>query len=193
MIINEYFEAVDISETGVISKLDSMLRAQSDFKKLSIADIFSFYSTRKDVANLLVGLWSFDFLKNPQFLDGKLRGYYDKYLSSEDIKTVADGLLGVIQCCKIELEEDVDAIDYHYSACGKLYRLLGDKAEHLLLKQLEQKPSIALIDAMGVLAGHQMKGSLTEGSLQQLEKIQKENILNFGEYAKKVLTEDVNQ
>ncbi|HGT4815816.1 hypothetical protein, partial [Escherichia coli] len=44
-------------------------------------------------------------------------------LSNSDIKTISTGLVDIIRHSNFEASEDDNAIEYHYAACLRLYRL----------------------------------------------------------------------
>ncbi|HAO3387676.1 TPA: hypothetical protein IHO20_004816, partial [Escherichia coli] len=56
-----------------------------------------------------------------------------------------------------EASEDDNAIEYHYAACLRLYRLLGDETEDILVEELLQHPTITILRAIGFLVGHEIK------------------------------------
>lgn len=191
MLNNNSFKSIDLTAVGAVSKLDALLHADQNFKKLSIQDIFTASSEQKNVAYILVGLWAFDFLKSPVFINGQLQAYNNKYLSSNEVQEVIEGLLSVIRYSHVEIFEDLDAIEYHYAACGKLYRLIGDKAETELVNQLVQTPTISFINALGVLVGHEVKGSITKETFLLLNNIAETGPEKFAKAARNVLLEDV--
>ncbi|WP_162744596.1 hypothetical protein, partial [Escherichia coli] len=78
-------------------------------------------------------------------------------LSNSDIKTISTGLVDIIRHSNFEASEDDNAIEYHYAACLRLYRLLGDEAEDILVEELLQHPTITILRAIGFLVGHEIK------------------------------------
>ncbi|HFM2028650.1 TPA: hypothetical protein ACG6SM_005032, partial [Escherichia coli] len=72
-------------------------------------------------------------------------------LSNSDIKTISTGLVDIIRHSNFEASEDDNAIEYHYAACLRLYRLLGDEAEDILVEELLQHPTITILRAIGFL------------------------------------------
>lgn len=190
MLDKELYESFNLLDVGVVEKLDNTLRSKNNMETLSVPEIINSFPDNSEIADLLIGLWSFEFLKNPIYVGDKLKSY-NNFLDKEDVSAVVRGLVSVIRHCHVEHETDIHAVDYHYSAIGKLYRLLGEQSEEVIYRSLEKNPSISLIDALGVLVGHEMKGSLSAKSIFLLKEITMNNRYDLSKVAKRVLEEDV--
>lgn len=91
------------------------------------------------------------------------------------------------------MPEDRDATDYAYKSCIKLYHLLGDKAEDELVNQVISNPTVSLIDSLGVLVGHEVKGTISKSTFILLKNIAGSGNEPFAGAARRVITEDVDR
>ncbi|QYO62564.1 hypothetical protein [Leptolyngbya sp. 7M] len=198
MEIDEFTKSaqqVDLNAKGAIGDLDTILH-KIEFQQLTIDDLKSLFSHNVFLFQIIVGLWAFGFTRSPRFIDGALIGYNDKLIGQEEQVLISRGLLAIIKVCRIEDASDGDAIDYHYDACGRLFRLNRATAEQLLVDELNQSQdmliSMRLMEALGVLVSHQNQGFLSEATVCTLERIatQSQNF-ELREFAKLVLFRDV--
>lgn len=192
LLMREY-NRQGICSVGLVSRLDKIIRAEPEQGRITIREIFNAFENCSELKFLVVGLWSFPFLKDPKFYEGALVGHQGYQFNEDEKSAIVSGLIEVIKNCKIEIFEDVDAIDFHYSACGKLYRLVGPEAEVLLAKEMLRCPSYSLIESFGVLVGTEFQGKLLSSSVNLLKRIAEANNDGLGASAKKVLLEDVNR
>ena len=192
MINDKSYDGLNVSSVGAIAKIDAMLRSEIDFKSLSIPEVSQAFENEPEIANIIIGLWAFDLLKKPEFNKGRLKSY-DGFLNEGDVLKISNGLISIIKHCNIDMDEDIHAIDYHYSACLKLYHLMGNQAEELILDCLQTHQSIPLIEALGVLVGHEIQGYLSEKSIILLKNISNEKFNKFAYHAKRILVEDVER
>ena len=186
----EKLKAIDVSQIGAIAGLDAAL---GDLKKeqIEIGDIHRNCGSSGRLMYATIGLWAFDFLKNPRFEDGHLIGYNNYRFSDNEKSEITRGLIEVIRSCRVDSELDIHAIEYHYSACGRLYWLRGKATEVLLAEELEKNPCSSLIQAMGVIVSHQYQGFLMPSTVDALIHIAKEGVAGLGNQAKETLLEDV--
>nr|WP_181142127.1 hypothetical protein [Escherichia fergusonii] len=73
----------------------------------------------------------------------------------------------------------------------RLYRLLGDKAEDILVEELLKHPTIAILRAIGFLVGHEIKGAIKKNTFCILNGIAEADSEQLSIVAKDVLIEDV--
>lgn len=194
MTMNEFVmkaESIDITTPNAIGSLDKILKSTPDWKELDIADIKVMFKAYPEVGSLIIGLWSFDFLKSPAFIDELLIGYGSKCLEKNEQLDVIAGLLSIIRNCRIDSEDDEDAVDLHYSACGKLFRLTGNKAEEYLIDELKKRPGTSLIEALGVLVGTEYQGRLKISTVDFLKELENSSSEDMRLSAKSVLVNDV--
>lgn len=193
MNIDYKLQNIDLCKAGVIGDLDTLLCSVGNLDALSIKDIVSMCPERKDVTNILIGLWALGFLKHPLFnselgLEG-LRNYRKETFSKEEQNQILEGLLNIIRYSHIEMPEDHDAIDYIYSSCRNLYLLIPKQLEDLLVKELLLSPTVSFIDALGVLV--RVKHSITKKTFSLLKKISEAENNEIALKAKEVLEEDI--
>lgn len=193
MIDKHIINNINLTSPGVVGDLDVISRSDGEFKVLSIEGIFEQYSKYKEVGCVLIGLWCFHFLDLPRRERGKEYTYGYEYIEKNNLRIISDGLLSVIRYSHIEMPEDLDAIDYAYKSCIKLYHLLGDKAEDELVNQVISNPTVSLIDSLGVLVGHEVKGSILKSTFILLKDIAESGNEPFASTANRVLTEDVDR
>lgn len=147
----------DLNTKGAIGDLDDVLH-KIEFRKLNIDELSSLFSTDLLRFRLIIGLWAFDITRSPKFVDDKLIGYDGKLIDQSNQALISQGLVEVIKLCRVEDATDGDAIDYHYDACGRLYRLNKETAEQILVNELNQSKdtliSMRLMEALGVLVNH---------------------------------------
>ncbi len=184
-------ESIDLTAPNAIGTLDKILRSTPDWKDLGIADIKEIFKACPEVGRVIIGLWSFDFLKSPEFIDESLVGYGSKRLEKNEQLDVIAGLLSVIRNCRVDSEDDEDAVDLHYSACGKLFRLAGSKAEEYLIDELKKHPGTSLIEALGVLVGTEYQGRLKMSTVDLLKELENSSSEDMRLSAKSVLVNDV--
>lgn len=184
---------IDLSKPGAITEVDIILHSLTNMPNLSLKQIFNICPERKDIGYILVGLCALFFLKSPQFNSTEWKAYKDGKFSSEEKQLIIFGLLNVIRYSHIEIHEEVDAIDFIYAACIALYRISPDKAEEEIVKELKLSPTPSLIDALGVLVGHEVKGSITKETFRLLEHFAEKTSGALSDTAKNVLKEDVER
>nr|WP_298109686.1 hypothetical protein [uncultured Pseudomonas sp.] len=184
-------ESIDVTTPNSIGNLDKILKSTPDWKDLDIADIKMIFKVYPEIGSLIIGLWSFDFLKSPAFIDESLIGYGSKRLEKNEQLDVVAGLLSIIRNCRVDSEEDEDAVDLHYSACGKLFRLVGSKAEEYLIDVLKKKPGTSVIEALGVLVGTEYQGRLKMSTVDFLKELEKSSSEVIRLSAKGVMINDV--
>lgn len=186
-------ESIDITTPNAIGNLDKILKSTPDWKNLDIADIKMIFKACPEVGSVIIGLWSFDFLKSPAFIDEFLIGYGSKRLEKNEQLDVIAGLLSVIRNCRVDTEDDEYAVDLHYSVCGKLFRLTGSKAEEYLIDELKKHPGqgISLIEALGVLVGTEYQGRLKMSTVDFLKELENSSSEDMRLSAKSVLVNDV--
>jgi hypothetical protein len=192
--MNSFIDLLDfklLDEPNEIGNLDIALRSIEGWSNCSIIELRNMFDGNLRVGLVLIGFWSFDILKNPKFIDEYLIGYSGKKLGSQEQQLIKSGLLEIIRSCRIDLDEDEDAIDYHYSAVGKLYRLTKNCAEDILVSNLVESPSVQLIDSLGVLIGHEYQGFLKKETVKTLTELSHSDSDFLSMAAKRVLLEDV--
>lgn len=193
MIDENVINNANLSSPGVVGDLDVIFRADDESRDLLIEDVFVKYSKYSDVGYILIGLWCFHFLDLPQRQRGREQLYGYEYIERDKVRIISDGLLSVIRYSHIEMPEDLDAIDYAYKSCIKLYHLLGGKAEDELVSQVIFRPTVSLIDSLGVLVGHEVKGSISKNTFILLKNIAASGNEPFAGAANRVLTEDIDR
>lgn len=193
MIDENVINNANLSSPGVVGDLDVIFRADDESRDLLIEDVFVKYSKYSDVGYILIGLWCFHFLDLPQRQRGREHLYGYEYIERDKVRIISDGLLSVIRYSHIEMPEDLDAIDYAYKSCIKLYHLLGGKAEDELVSQVIFRPTVSLIDSLGVLVGHEVKGSISKNTFILLKNIAASGNEPFAGAANRVLTEDIDR
>lgn len=191
-MINE-LKKIDLSKPGAVTEVDIILHSLANMTNLSLRQIFNICPERKDIGYILVGLCALFFFKSPQFNSTEWGAYKDGKFSSEEKQLIILGLLNVIRYSHIEIHEEVDAIDFIYAACIALYRITPDKAEEKIVKELKLSPTPSLIDALGVLVGHEVKGSITKETFGLLEYFAEKTSGVLSDTAKNVLKEDVER
>lgn len=179
-----------LNSPGIVAQLDLFLRKNKNIKKMSLRDVSSICPEQKDVTSILVGLWALDFLKSSPNIYNKIKSN-DFRLSNSDIKIISTGLVDIIRHSNFEIPEDDNAIEYHYAACLRLYRLLGDEAEDILVEELLKHPTIAILRAIGFLVGHEIKGSIKRKTFCILNEIAEADSDKLSIVARDVLIEDV--
>lgn len=193
MISDNIINNINLSAPGVVGDLDIISRADGEFKFLSIEGVFEQYAKYNDVGCVLIGLWCFHFLDLPRRERGGESTYGYEYIEGNKISIISEGLLSVIRYSHIEMPEDLDAIDYAYKSCIKLYHLLGDKAEDELVNQVISNPTVSFIDSLGILVGHEVKGSISKNTFILLKNIAGSGNEPFASAANRVLIEDVDR
>lgn len=123
-------------------------------------------------------------------------GYDGEIISKGKQESIAKGLITIIKNCRVEDNSDEDAIDYHYLACRKLYRLARERAESLIVNELvkctNNLESMRLIEALGVLVGTEYQGFLLESTVIFLKNILiNSNSPEMQLFARSVLQEDI--
>lgn len=186
----EKIKGIDVDQIGAISLLDAALRYLKK-DQIEIGDIYRNCGDSGRLTCAVIGLWSFDFLKNPRFEDGHLIGYNNYSFSNSEKSDIAHGLIEIIRSCRVDSDLDIHAIEYHYSACGRLYWLCGKTTELLLSKELEINPCSSLIQAIGIIVSHQYQGFLMPSTVDALIRIAKEDVAGLSNQAKETLLEDV--
>jgi hypothetical protein len=194
--MNEFFvnaSVIDPSSINGISNLDEMLRSLPDWKSLDVHTLKTSLSETPEISQVIIGLWSFDFLKKPTFNGTSLVGYNQKLINKTEQSYVIEGLISVIRNCRVDQEEDGDAIDFHYAACGKLFRLTNEDAEKYVVEDLKRKPTYSNIEAIGVLVGNEYQGKIEVSTIELLKKMVYSDSANISLSARNVLINDVNR
>ena len=160
---------------------------------LSLGQIFTLCPEREDIGSILVGLCALFYLKCPAFNFAEWKAYKNRDFSFEEKQLMISGLLNVIKYSHIEISDEIDALDYIYAACLALYTISPEKAEAELVKELKLKPTESLIEALGILVGHEVKGYITKETFVLLKHFAEKNSGGLSDRAKIVLKEDVER
>lgn len=192
MIINNKLKKIDLSKTGAITEVDFILHSIEDMPNLSLGQIFTLCPEREDIGSILVGLCALYYLKCPAFNFAEWKAYKNRDFSSEEKQLMISGLLNVIKYSHIEISDEIDALDYIYAACIALNRI-SPEAEAELVKELKLKPKESLIEALGILVGHEVKGYITKETFLLLKHFAEQNSGGLSDRAKIVLKEDVER
>ena len=159
---------------------------------LSLGQIFTLCPEREDIGSILVGLCALHYLKCPAFNFAEWKAYKNRDFSFEEKQLMISGLLNVIKYSHIEISDEIDALDYIYAACISLNRI-SPEAEVELVKELKLKPTESLIEALGILVGHGVKGYITKETFLLLKHFAEKNSGGLSDRAKIVLKEDVER
>lgn len=193
MIINNKLKKIDLSKPGAITEVDLILHSIEDMPNLSLGQIFTLCPEREDIGSILVGLCaSFYFLRSTAFNFTEWKAYKNRDFSFEEKQLMISGLLNVIKYSHIEISDEIDALDYIYAACIALNRI-SPEAEAELVKELKLKPKESLIEALGILVGHEVKGYITKETFLLLKHFAEQNSGGLSDRAKIVLKEDVER
>ena len=192
MIINNKLKKIDLSKPGAITEVDFILHSIEDMPNLSLGQIFTLCPEREDIGSILVGLCALHYLKCPAFNFAEWKAYKNRDFSSEEKQLMISGLLNVIKYSHIEISDEIDALDYIYAACIALNRI-SPEAEAELVKELKLKPKESLIEALGILVGHEVKGYITKETFLLLKHFAEQNSGGLSDRAKIVLKEDVER
>lgn len=194
MIIRNKLKKIDLSKPGAITEIDLILHSIEDMPNLSLGQIFTLCPEREDIGSILVGLCAALFyLKCPEFNFAEWKVYKNRDFSFEEKQLIISGLLNVIKYSHIEISDEIDALDYIYAACHALYTISPEKAEAELVKELKLKPTESLIEALGMLVGHGVKGYITKETFLLLKHFAEINSGGLSDRAKIVLKEDVER
>lgn len=192
MIITNKLKKIDLSKPGAITEVDFILHSIEDMPNLSLGQIFTLCPEREDIGSILVGLCALYYLKCPAFNFAEWKAYKNRDFSSEEKQLMISGLLNVIKYSHIEISDEIDALDYIYAACISLNRI-SPEAEAELVKELKLKPTESLIEALGILVGHEVKGYITKETFVLLKHFAEKNSGGLSDRAKIVLKEDVER
>lgn len=192
MIILNKLKKIDLSKPGTITEVDFILHSIEDMPNLSLGQIFTLCPEREDIGSILVGLCALHYLKCPAFNFAEWKAYKNRDFSSEEKQLMISGLLNVIKYSHIEISDEIDALDYIYAACIALNRI-SPEAEAELVKELKLKPKESLIEALGILVGHEVKGYITKETFLLLKHFAEQNSGGLSDRAKIVLKEDVER
>ena len=192
MIITNKLKKIDLSKTGAITEVDFILHSIEDMPNLSLGQIFTLCPEREDIGSILVGLCALYYLKCPAFNFAEWKAYKNRDFSFEEKQLMISGLLNVIKYSHIEISDEIDALDYIYAACIALNRI-SPEAEAELVKELKLKPKESLIEALGILVGHEVKGYITKETFLLLKHFAEQNSGGLSDRAKIVLKEDVER
>lgn len=192
MIILNKLKKIDLSKPGAITEVDLILHSIEDLPNLSLGQIFTLCPEREDIGSILVGLCALYYLKCPAFNFAEWKAYKNRDFSFEEKQLMISGLLNVIKYSHIEISDEIDALDYIYAACISLNRI-SPEAEAELVKELKLKPTESLIEALGILVGHEVKGYITKETFVLLKHFAEKNSGGLSDRAKIVLKEDVER
>ncbi len=192
MIITNKLKKIDLSKPGTITEVDFILHSIEDMPNLSLGQIFTLCPEREDIGSILVGLCALHYLKCPAFNFAEWKAYKNRDFSFEEKQLMISGLLNVIKYSHIEISDEIDALDYIYAACIALNRI-SPEAEAELVKELKLKPKESLIEALGILVGHEVKGYITKETFLLLKHFAEQNSGGLSDRAKIVLKEDVER
>ena len=192
MIITNKLKKIDLSKPGAITEVDFILHSIEDMPNLSLGQIFTLCPEREDIGSILVGLCALYYLKCPAFNFAEWKAYKNRDFSFEEKQLMISGLLNVIKYSHIEISDEIDALDYIYAACIALNRI-SPEAEAELVKELKLKPTESLIEALGILVGHEVKGYITKETFLLLKHFAEQNSGGLSDRAKIVLKEDVER
>lgn len=192
MIILNKLKKIDLSKPGAITEVDFILHSIEDMPNLSLGQIFTLCPEREDIGSILVGLCALYYLKCPAFNFAEWKAYKNRDFSFEEKQLMISGLLNVIKYSHIEISDEIDALDYIYAACISLNRI-SPEAEAELVKELKLKPTESLIEALGILVGHEVKGYITKETFVLLKHFAEKNSGGLSDRAKIVLKEDVER
>lgn len=192
MIILNKLKKIDLSKPGAITEIDLILHSIEDMPNLSLGQIFTLCPEREDIGSILVGLCALHYLKCPAFNFAEWKAYKNRDFSFEEKQLMISGLLNVIKYSHIEISDEIDALDYIYAACIALNRI-SPEAEAELVKELKLKPKESLIEALGILVGHEVKGYITKETFLLLKHFAEKNSGGLSDRAKIVLKEDVER
>lgn len=192
MIIRNKLKKIDLSKPGAITEVDFILHSIEDMPNLSLGQIFTLCPEREDIGSILVGLCALFYLKCPAFNFAEWKAYKNRDFSFEEKQLMISGLLNVIKYSHIEISDEIDALDYIYAACISLNRI-SPEAEAELVKELKLKPTESLIEALGILVGHEVKGYITKETFVLLKHFAEKNSGGLSDRAKIVLKEDVER
>ena len=192
MVIRNKLKKIDLSKPGAITEVDFILHSIEDMPNLSLGQIFTLCPEREDIGSILVGLCALFYLKCPEFNFAEWKAYKNRDFSFEEKQLMISGLLNVIKYSHIEISDEIDALDYIYAACISLNRI-SPEAEAELVKELKLKPKESLIEALGILVGHEVKGYITKETFLLLKHFAEKNSGGLSDRAKIVLKEDVER
>ena len=192
MVIRNKLKKIDLSKPGAITEVDFILHSIEDMPNLSLGQIFTLCPEREDIGSILVGLCALFYLKCPEFNFAEWKAYKNRDFSSEEKQLIISGLLNVIKYSHIEISDEIDALDYIYAACLALHTI-SPEAEAELVKELKLKPTESLIEALGILVGHEVKGYITKETFLLLKHFEEQNSGGLSDRAKIVLKEDVER
>lgn len=192
MIILNKLKKIDLSKPGAITEVDFILHSIEDMPNLSLGQIFTLCPEREDIGSILVGLCALYYLKCPAFNFAEWKAYKNRDFSFEEKQLMISGLLNVIKYSHIEISDEIDALDYIYAACISLNRI-SPEAEAELVKELKLKPKESLIEALGILVGHEVKGYITKETFLLLKHFAEKNSGGLSDRAKIVLKEDMER
>ena len=193
MVIRNKLKKIDLSKPGAITEVDFILHSIEDMPNLSLGQIFTLCPEREDIGSILVGLCaSFYFLRSTAFNFTEWKAYKNRDFSFEEKQLMISGLLNVIKYSHIEIRDEIDALDYIYAACLALHTI-SPEAEAELVKELKLKPTESLIEALGILVGHEVKGYITKETFLLLKHFAEQNSGGLSDRAKIVLKEDVER
>lgn len=192
-MIQNKLKNIDLSKPGAIDEIDTILHSIKNMPKLSLHQIYALSPKREDIGSILVGLCALFFLKSPEFNSIEWNKYKKMEFSFEEKQLIVSGLINVIRYIHIEMSDEIDAIDFIYAACIALYRICPEKAEEILTEELKFNPTPSLIEALGVLVGHEVKGYITKETFLLLKLIAEKTHGDLRNIAKKVLKEDVER
>lgn len=192
MIILNKLKKIDLSKPGAITEIDFILHSIEDMPSLSLGQIFTLCPEREDIGSILVGLCALFYLKCPEFNFAEWKAYKNRDFSFEEKQLMISGLLNVIKYSHIEISDEIDALDYIYAACLALHTI-SPEAEAELVKELKLKPTESLIEALGILVGHEVKGYITKETFLLLKHFAEKNSGGLSDRAKIVLKEDVER
>lgn len=192
MIIRNKLKKIDLSKPGAITEVDLILHSIEDMPNLSLGQIFTLCPEREDIGSILVGLCALHYLKCPAFNFAEWKAYKNRDFSFEEKQLMISGLLNVIKYSHIEISDEIDALDYIYAACLALHTI-SPEAEAELVKELKLKPTESLIEALGILVGHEVKGYITKETFLLLKHFAEQNSGGLSDRAKIVLKEDVER
>lgn len=192
MVIRNKLKKIDLSKPGAITEVDFILHSIEDMPNLSLGQIFTLCPEREDIGSILVGLCALYYLKCPVFNFAEWKAYKNRDFSFEEKQLMISGLLNVIKYSHIEISDEIDALDYIYAACLALHTI-SPEAEAELVKELKLKPTESLIEALGILVGHEVKGYITKETFLLLKHFAEKNSGGLSDRAKIVLKEDVER
>ena len=192
MIIRNKLKKIDLSKPGAITEVDFILHSIEDMPNLFLGQIFTLCPEREDIGSILVGLCALFYLKCPEFNFAEWKAYKNRDFSFEEKQLMISGLLNVIKYSHIEISDEIDALDYIYAACLALHTI-SPEAEAELVKELKLKPTESLIEALGILVGHEVKGYITKETFLLLKHFAEKNSGGLRDRAKIVLKEDVER